>query len=135
MDSSVFIAWLKGEVVNGVERKEVADQTLGSAKRETFRICISALTLARSPTRRRWETELALADLGTIERRRERTMRRAHAGEKDVCNTGEPTSLQSRGDSDTNPRLFCTVSQTPYAQKVTGSLVEGLPIVDQLEAL
>ena len=30
------------------------------------------------------ETELALADLGTIERRRERTARRAHAGEKDA---------------------------------------------------
>ena len=30
------------------------------------------------------ETELALADLGTIERRRERTVRRAHAGEKDA---------------------------------------------------
>ncbi len=46
LDSSVFIAWLKGELVNGVDRKEVADQILGSAKRETFRICISALTLA-----------------------------------------------------------------------------------------
>ena len=46
LDSSVFIAWLKGELVNGVDRKEVADHILGSAKRGTFRICISALTLA-----------------------------------------------------------------------------------------
>ena len=30
------------------------------------------------------ETELALADLGTVERRRERTARRAHAGERDA---------------------------------------------------
>ena len=30
------------------------------------------------------DTELALADLGTIDRRRERTVRRAHAGEKDA---------------------------------------------------
>lgn len=92
MDSSVFIAWLKGEVVNGVDRKDVADHILGSAKRETFRICISALTLARSPTRRRWETELALADLGTIERRRERTVRRAHDGEMYATPASPPPS-------------------------------------------
>lgn len=36
LDSSVFIAWLKGELVNGVDRKEVADHILGSAKRGTF---------------------------------------------------------------------------------------------------
>ena len=46
LDSSVFIAWLKGEFVQGVDRKEVADHILGSAKRGKFRICISALTLA-----------------------------------------------------------------------------------------
>ena len=28
LDSSVFIAWLKGEVVRGVDRKEVADHIL-----------------------------------------------------------------------------------------------------------
>jgi predicted nucleic acid-binding protein len=46
LDSSVFIAWLKGEVVKDVDRKDVADHILRSAERGTFRICISALTLA-----------------------------------------------------------------------------------------
>ena len=46
LDSSVFIAWLKGEFVKGVDRKEVADHILGSAERGTYRVCISALTLA-----------------------------------------------------------------------------------------
>ena len=35
LDSSVFIAWLKGEFVQGVDRKKVADHILGSAKRGT----------------------------------------------------------------------------------------------------
>ena len=46
LDSSVFIAWIKGEVVNGVDRKDIADHILGLAEKGTFKINISALTLA-----------------------------------------------------------------------------------------
>jgi len=46
LDSSVFIAWIKGEVVNGVDRKDIADHILGLAEKGYFKINISALTLA-----------------------------------------------------------------------------------------
>ena len=46
LDSSVFIAWLKGEVAKGVDRKQVAEHILRNAEHSLFRICISALTLA-----------------------------------------------------------------------------------------
>lgn len=45
-DSSVFIAWIKDEVVNGVDRKEIADHILRHAEKKSFKINISALTLA-----------------------------------------------------------------------------------------
>ncbi|MFZ5451416.1 MAG: type II toxin-antitoxin system VapC family toxin [Thermodesulfobacteriota bacterium] len=46
LDSSVFIAWIKGEVVNGVDRKDIADHILGIAQKGSFKINISAFTLA-----------------------------------------------------------------------------------------
>jgi hypothetical protein len=46
LDSSVFIAWIKGEVVNGVDRQDIADHILGLAEKGSFKINISALTLA-----------------------------------------------------------------------------------------
>jgi predicted nucleic acid-binding protein len=46
LDSSVFIAWIKGEVANGVDRKDIADHILGLAEKGTFRINTSAFTLA-----------------------------------------------------------------------------------------
>ena len=52
VDSSVFIAWIKGEVVNGVDRKDIADHILGLAEKGTFKINISALTLAEVQKRK-----------------------------------------------------------------------------------
>ena len=46
LDSSVFIAWLKGEIADGVDRKRVADHILRAAESGIHRICISALTIA-----------------------------------------------------------------------------------------
>jgi predicted nucleic acid-binding protein len=47
LDSSVFIAWIKGEVVDGVERGAIATHVLHLAERQrVFRITTSALTLA-----------------------------------------------------------------------------------------
>ena len=46
LDSSVFIAWLKGEISKGVDRKRIAAHILRNAELGAFRICISALTLA-----------------------------------------------------------------------------------------
>lgn len=46
LDSSVFITWIKGEEVNGVDRKDIVDHILGLAERGTFKVNISALTLA-----------------------------------------------------------------------------------------
>jgi predicted nucleic acid-binding protein len=47
LDSSVFIAWIKGEVVDGVQRGAIAVQVLQLAERQrAFRITTSALTLA-----------------------------------------------------------------------------------------
>lgn len=46
LDSSVFIAWIKGEVIEGVDRKDIADHILGLAERRIFKINTSTLTLA-----------------------------------------------------------------------------------------
>ena len=46
LDSSVFIAWLKGEEVKGVSRQEVADHILTQAENGQFKIHTSAITLA-----------------------------------------------------------------------------------------
>ena len=46
LDSSVFIAWLKGEISKGVDRKQIAEHILRNAELGVFRICISALTIA-----------------------------------------------------------------------------------------
>jgi len=47
LDSSVFIAWLRGEVsTNGVNRKEIVDQILDDASNGKHPIIISALTFA-----------------------------------------------------------------------------------------
>lgn len=45
-DSSLFIAWLKGEVIGGVDRKSAADGVLRGAERGDYVISTSALTLA-----------------------------------------------------------------------------------------
>lgn len=46
LDSSVFIAWIKGEVAKGVDRRAVVDSILALAERGQFQIYTSALTLA-----------------------------------------------------------------------------------------
>jgi len=47
LDSSVFIAWLRGEThTNGVNRKAIADHILDEAKAGKYPIIISALTFA-----------------------------------------------------------------------------------------
>ena len=45
-DSSVFIAWIRGENVAGVDRKAVADHLFGLAGKGSFDIIISAWNLA-----------------------------------------------------------------------------------------
>jgi predicted nucleic acid-binding protein len=46
LDSSVFLAWLKGENIRGIDRKEIANHILGLASKKVFKINTSALTLA-----------------------------------------------------------------------------------------
>lgn len=46
LDSSVFIAWMKREIADGIDRKRVADHILRAAEKGIYRICISALTIA-----------------------------------------------------------------------------------------
>ena len=46
LDSSVFIAWLKGETVKGVDRGAIADHILTLAEDGQFKIHTSAITLA-----------------------------------------------------------------------------------------
>jgi predicted nucleic acid-binding protein len=47
LDSNVFIAWKKGELINGVDRAAIAEHILLEAEeRHSYRITISALTLA-----------------------------------------------------------------------------------------
>lgn len=46
LDSSVFIAWLKGAIVDGIDRKRVAEHILRAAESGVYRLCISALTIA-----------------------------------------------------------------------------------------
>ena len=45
LDSSAFIAWIKNEVIGGVQRKPIIDHILRLAARGTFRIGTSTLTL------------------------------------------------------------------------------------------
>jgi len=46
LDSSVFIAWLKGENVKGIDRGAIADHILTLAENGQFKIHTSAITLA-----------------------------------------------------------------------------------------
>src|SRR5229473_5011246 len=46
LDSSVFIAWIKGEIVKKVERKKIVDHILKLAQQGQFKIYISTFTLA-----------------------------------------------------------------------------------------
>lgn len=46
LDSPVFIAWLKGEVIDGIDRKLIADQVFNLARRGVFRIVISSFVIA-----------------------------------------------------------------------------------------
>lgn len=46
VDSSVFIAWVKAEVVGGADRGKIAQHILSAAERGDFSIYTSALTLA-----------------------------------------------------------------------------------------
>jgi predicted nucleic acid-binding protein len=45
-DSSIFIAWIKGEVIGGIDRKAVANHNFTLASRGAFKIFTSAVTLA-----------------------------------------------------------------------------------------
>jgi predicted nucleic acid-binding protein len=45
-DSSVFIAWLKGEMIKGVDRRLAADRLLRNAETGAYPATTSALTLA-----------------------------------------------------------------------------------------
>ena len=55
LDSSVFIGWLKGEVVNGIDRKRIAEHILTRAANGDFLVHISALTLAEVHKKREHE--------------------------------------------------------------------------------
>ena len=55
LDSSVFIGWLKGEVVNGIDRKRIAEHILTRAANGDFLVHISALTLAEVHKKREYE--------------------------------------------------------------------------------
>lgn len=46
LDSSIFIAWVKGEVIGTVDRGKVAQHILSSAENGKFSIYTSTLTLA-----------------------------------------------------------------------------------------
>lgn len=46
LDSSVFIGWVKAEVVEGIERGRIAECILSSAEKGDFFVYTSALTLA-----------------------------------------------------------------------------------------
>lgn len=46
LDSSVFLSWIKGEIVNGIDRRAIADHVLSLAGEGSFKIYTSALTLA-----------------------------------------------------------------------------------------
>lgn len=46
LDSNVFVAWIKGEVADGIDRREVADYILSLAEQGAFKVYVSALTLA-----------------------------------------------------------------------------------------
>jgi predicted nucleic acid-binding protein len=46
LDSSVFIAWIKGEQIGGVDRKAIVEHILSVAQQGKFKIYTSALTLA-----------------------------------------------------------------------------------------
>ena len=48
LDACVFIGWIKGEVVNGVERGKIASRILKSASKGAFNIYTSTLTLAET---------------------------------------------------------------------------------------
>lgn len=67
LDASVFIAWIKGEVVAGAERGKIAAHILTLAERGEFLIHTSAITLAevhkkrRKPTLEESEDEQVLA--------------------------------------------------------------------------
>ena len=46
LDSSVFISWVKGEIIGDVDRGKVVQHILDLAEQGTFSIYVSALTLA-----------------------------------------------------------------------------------------
>lgn len=46
LDSSVFIGWIKGEIIDNIDRKDITEHILKLAENKEFKICASALTLA-----------------------------------------------------------------------------------------
>lgn len=52
LESSVWIGWIKGEVVNGIERAKIAEHILTQAEGGVFPIFTSTLTLAEVHRRR-----------------------------------------------------------------------------------
>lgn len=56
LDSTIFIGWIKNEVVDGVERGKIADHVLKLAEAGTFQVYTSALTIAEVHKRKRGPT-------------------------------------------------------------------------------
>ena len=54
-DSSVFIAWIRGEIINGINRKQIADHILTLAENGEFKIHSSSFTLAEVHKKRNHE--------------------------------------------------------------------------------
>ncbi len=52
LESSVFISWIKGEIVNGVDRKSIVEHVLNSAKNAAYYVFISPVVLAEVHKRR-----------------------------------------------------------------------------------
>jgi predicted nucleic acid-binding protein len=56
LDASVFIAWVKGEVVDGVDRADIVEHILTLAQRGAYKVHTSALTLAEVHQKRGYDS-------------------------------------------------------------------------------
>ena len=64
VDSSVFIGWIHEEVIDGVDRKRIADHIITRAENGDFLVHISALTLAEVHKKRGHEMKRYLISSG-----------------------------------------------------------------------
>ena len=55
IDSSVFIGWIHEEIIDGVDRRRIADHIITRAEKGEFQVFISALTLAEVHKKRGYE--------------------------------------------------------------------------------